>query len=144
VQDLVHVGFTGTRVGMTEAQEMALEREILDLPEEFVFHHGDCIGADEEAHVLVRRHRPRAKVHIHPPIKTDYRAGCDYDRIEPPLGYIPRNHNIVDAVTLRMFATPGEYTEQRRGSGTWATVRYARKRCKDLIMVMPKGERVRD
>ena len=42
------IGFTGTRQGMTAEQKSAL-RNLLD-GGAGDFHHGDCIGADSEAH----------------------------------------------------------------------------------------------
>jgi hypothetical protein len=45
---MTSIGFTGTRQGMTAEQKSAL-RNLLD-GGAGDFHHGDCIGADSEAH----------------------------------------------------------------------------------------------
>ena len=56
-------------------------------------------------------------------------------RIKPPLD---RNRDIVDACDV-LIATPKDFVEELR-SGTWATVRYARKQRKPLVIVWPNGE----
>ena len=60
------VGFTGTQKGMTERQFDIFAAVISELqPEEF--HHGDCIGADEQAHDIVHVVAPDCKIVVHPP-----------------------------------------------------------------------------
>ena len=65
------VGFTGTRNGMTGQQNEAIRKWIAkNKPSEF--HHGDCVGADAEAHDLFEG--AGAEIYIHPPIKRENRA----------------------------------------------------------------------
>jgi hypothetical protein len=135
------IGFTGTRRGMTHQQDDALQhileenwRKDLGVRE---WHDGDCIGADAEARDVVSTF-PGVYIHSHPCNLSNQRAysECDVDYEElPPL---VRNKIIVDSVDL-MIATPGETTEQFRGSGTWATIRYARKTNTTLMIVWPDG-----
>lgn len=130
------IGFTGTQRGMTEAQKECVRVLLAAYGLESEFHHGDCIGADAEAHQLAWIRD--IKVVIHPPKNPNKRAFCQGAWIErEPKNYLSRNHDIVDAASV-LIATPGEAEEQLR-SGTWATIRYARKRGKRVMLVRPDG-----
>jgi hypothetical protein len=126
------IGFTGTQRGMTEIQAETISNYFGDGVE---FHHGDCTGADEQAHRLAKA--AGCLIIIHPPINPNKRAFCIADNILPQKDYLDRNHDIVDATEL-LLATPGEQEEQLR-SGTWATIRYARKWKKPTIIIYPNG-----
>jgi hypothetical protein len=133
------IGFTGTQRGMTEEQVNSVAFFLAEL-NPIEVHHGDCIGADADFDKLVRATCPQAKVVIHPPINESKRAFCKGDVVLPAKEYIARNHDIVDAVEI-MIATPEQTDEQKRGSGTWATIRYSRKQHPRvyLITVFPNG-----
>lgn len=127
------VGFTGTQDGMTEEQATRFELIIISsiIAE---FHHGDCIGADADAHDMVAEHG--VKIVIHPPdipMKRAFRKGT----ILPEKPYLVRNRDIVDASDV-LLATPRENYEQRR-SGTWSTIRYAQKCGKSILLIWPNG-----
>jgi hypothetical protein len=64
------IGFTGSREGMSTHQK---EQFVLKLNELGVteFHHGDCAGADAQAHDIIREFFPNVKIVVHPP-KSDY------------------------------------------------------------------------
>lgn len=126
------VGFTGTQAGMTEGQVQQLANALLWLKCQ-EFHHGDCIGADKMAHFTIRR-SGIYKVG-HPPLITSKRAYCLFDKELPPKPYLERNHDIVDATEV-LIACPKLKREELR-SGTWATVRYARKVGKPVIILWP-------
>ncbi len=129
------VGFTGTQKGMTPQQALAFRR-LLFLFEWNEFHHGDCIGADAQAHDVAVE---RGMVTIaHPPEIDTKRAWMLTDATRVARPYLDRNKDIVNE-TSYMIATPGEMEEQLR-SGTWSTVRYART-CRRgcLWLVMPDG-----
>ncbi len=98
-----------------------------------VLHHGDCIEGDEQAHSIALL--IGYEVEIHPPINPKARAWCKGARIvHPAKPYIERNHDIVDA-SSQMFAAPfGEEASEPR-SGTWATVRYARRTNKPVHLI---------
>lgn len=135
----IKIGFTGTRRGMTRLQKNSLIKFLVNFQVD-EFHHGDCIGADEEAHELVDNSETES-IQIHPPINSDKRAWCTakYTKhvIWKPKPYIARNHDIVDAIDI-LIACPGESDEQLR-SGTWSTIRYAKKKNKTINIIFPDG-----
>ena len=126
------VGFTGTQKGMSEQQKKQLI-EILTVVLEPVteFHHGDCIGADADAHEIVLK--LKMPVVVHPPINKSKRAFFSQaaKAIWPERDYLERNHEIVDECDI-LIAAP--YGKEVLRSGTWATVRYAKKKHKDMII----------
>ena len=130
------VGFTGTREGMTQAQRDAFRRTIraLDVTE---FHHGDCVGADAEAHDEVRQWCPDARIFVHPPVDATHRAGRLGDEQREPLTHFARNRRIVLAcdVILGASLTP-ERTER---GGTWYTLDFAFKVGKLVQVHWPDG-----
>lgn len=118
----MRIGFTGTRDGMSESQKQALRVALGSASE---FHHGDCIGADAEADAIARQ--LGIAVVIHPPTDSSRRAFCvrPGDVVRAPRPFIERNHAIVDE-SQQLIAAPKSDVEALR-SGTWATVRYARR-----------------
>lgn len=146
MSDIYHVGFTGTQAGMTPDQSVAVMRVLYALSEErwsspygtnpnLKFHHGDCIGADEEA--ACHAHGVGFTVVGHPPLEERKRAYYESDTTEQAKDYLTRNHDIVDA-SNEMIAAPKHHYEEVR-SGTWATIRYAAKIKKPLTVVWPDG-----
>lgn len=134
LSDPYAVGVSGTQRGMTE-QQMSSFRRLLFLFDWKTLHHGDCIGADEQMHqVAVER---GMGVVVHPPDVETKRAWCLADATRRPRPYLERNHDIVDE-TSYLIATPGEPEEQIR-SGTWSTVRYARRLRRCMWLVLPDG-----
>lgn len=129
---MTHIGFTGTRRGMTTEQRAAL-RSVL-IPYRGHFHHGDCVGADKEAHVIA--HDMAFAIEVHPPTWHGLRAWCRGAINHPPAPYTQRNHAIVDACLL-LIAAPWGLEE--KPSGTWATIRYARRTGKPVVVVWPDG-----
>ena len=97
------------------------------------FHHGDCKGADAEAHDIVRAFFPEVKIVVHPPEIEFGRAFKQGDVLMEPLDYLTRDRKIVDTAYL-MFGAPKTMQEQTR-SGTWYTIRYTRKTGKPVILL---------
>jgi hypothetical protein len=128
------IGFTGTQRGMTEKQWSTLFH-LLRARAPGEFHEGDCIGADSQAAWLARYCGFR--VIGHPPTIDAKRAFFPADEWRPAAPYLVRNNKIVQA-SQEMIATPGEFTEQLR-SGTWATIRYARRVGRPLHVIYPDG-----
>ena len=132
------IGFTGTRDGMTINQRTVFSNLIEEL-QPIRFRHGDCIGADAEAHYIISK--TECYIHIHPPEICKFRAFCQKGVVHDEKEYIERNHDIVDASNT-LIACPKEMTEpkQKKGGDTWATIRYARKqRDTKTIVILPDG-----
>jgi len=127
-------GFTGTRKGMTIMQK-AMFRTMLTLWNGDKFHHGDCLGADQQAGDLAKIHG--CFIEIHPPSDPKFRARCKGDIIHPEKPYLYRDKDIVNACDF-MVGTPRGMKEELR-SGTWATIRYAKKINKRLTIIYPDG-----
>ena len=121
------VGFTGTQLGMSQHQKEQFVLKLYELnPTQF--HHGDCIGADAEAHDIVREFFPNVWIVGHLPQSDGKRAFKKCDEYRDPLPYLVRDHNIVDETDF-LIGTPKQDEEVLR-SGTWATIRYSRKKNK--------------
>jgi hypothetical protein len=139
------VGFTGTQQGMTMVQADTCAIVLSGL-EPVEFHHGDCVGADAQACEIVWRlpwcYEGKIKVVSHPPDNDKKRAHTQAHVELPPLPYLERNQKIVDATEI-LVAAPAAMNEEGR-SGTWATVRYARKKGKPVLLVLPDGQNVMD
>lgn len=129
------VGFTGTRVGMTLFQKEELKKILNRLAPDVggVFHHGDCVGADEQAHVIAVE--CNYIIVVHPPIRPDRRAFKMGDEIRVSKAYMMRNQDIVDECGI-LVAAPKEMAQIDR-SGTWSTVRKARRAKKEVIILWP-------
>lgn len=129
---MTRVGITGTRLGATDEQLLHLDLLLAELEPE-VLHHGDCWGVDAQANDLaIERGIP---VVIHPPENLRYWADCEMAEGSirlPSKPYIPRNHDIVDACDI-LIAVPSGPEKPR--SGTWATVRYARKQGRKVVVI---------
>lgn len=139
----IHIGVSGTRHGMTEAQRFrvayVLDSEILDASKHghgIHVHHGDCVGADAEFHAIARERQ--LWVVGHPPDLPGMRANCEFNERRDPGPYRARNQDIVDECAL-LIAAPARVTPGDR-SGTWQTIRMAVKKGKPVIVVGPNGD----
>jgi hypothetical protein len=133
---MMKLGFTGTRKGMSPIQILKFKTMIdaLSDRDEIEFHHGDCVGADAEAHKIA--HEYGCKIVIHPPADDSYRAWCKEGKILAPKKYIDRNHDIVDSVSLMIGAPEtDEPPAVLRGAGTWSTIHYAH-RCRVHVRIL--------
>jgi hypothetical protein len=134
-------GFTGTRDGLTSFQRSNLMRLLTKLTPN-ALHHGDCVGADAEAHGFCMG--LAIPVSIHPPDKDTYRANCHLFRngyliqeLFTPKPYLARNHDIVDQSDYLIACVKGP--EELVGSGTWATIRYAWTMKIPVFILYPDG-----
>jgi hypothetical protein len=152
-------GFTGTHHGATAEQKLTLRALLTELREKLVstdpldrdtFAHGDCIGADAQAndiawecgyHITVHPpHEPRGRFFCKagaPPQCISSIAILQKFEILPTKPYLVRDRDIVNGA-VRMFACPAG-TEEELRSGTWATIRYARKKKVPITLIWPDG-----
>lgn len=139
------LGFTGTR-DITKLNDNHFEnfKEYIRLNKENIieFHHGCCMGADEWAHKIVRE--AGIPIVLHPPVCKDIvMEGLDDLMFEQGIlfradeEYIQRDKNIVDAVD-ELYGMSKSMNELQR-SGTWATIRYAKKTQTPVVIVYPDG-----
>lgn len=127
-------GFTGTRSGLSVEQKLNLEQLLKDdiKNEDVEFHHGDCVGADKDAHDICEKISSAIKIVIHPPSDIKLRAFCKSNNIERDYPYHERNKNIVNKANT-LIACPYSNKEILR-SGVWSTIRYARKHNINVII----------
>lgn len=126
------IGFTGTQRGLTTPQRVALDRVLIALSPTMA-HHGDCIGADAEFREMLP---DSVWVVCHPPDVGRRRAYTAADEFMKPREYVVRNHAIVDACRVLIACPDGP---ERLRSGTWSTVRYARRKERRIALVWPSG-----
>ncbi len=133
----MRIGITGTREGMSTKQQREVSSFLRTLFGAITeFHHGCCVGVDEQAHAMVFGH-----VHIvaHPPKEhllsmDEPRLEAECYRVEPPRSYLDRNRDIVDAVDL-LIVVPRE--SHGHAGGTWYTFAYAREQRVPCLMIWP-------
>ena len=132
---MVRVGFTGTRGGLTAEQHRDLVQFFTDHYDRISeWHHGDCVGADEESHILAVHFLGVEKVFIHPPTDPKHRAWCESPNMLPLAPYLERDRAIVDATDMLVGAPKAGKPAPR--SGTWYTIRYAKKQCRPVVELL--------
>lgn len=134
---MYEIGFTGTQRGMTSLQYSIVTRFLETYKDKiYEVHHGDCIGADAEFHDICNN--LGFDITIHPPKNESKRAFKKGSNSRPKKEYLERNHDIVDDSDI-MLVCPKEKNEILR-SGTWSTYRYAKKRHKKIVLILPNGK----
>lgn len=138
---MAKVGFTGTREGMTPAQFKAFGDVWASSGPATEFHHGACVGADAEAvqHIAEMDEDDVTAIHSH---ECNLKGMVSVDALllsdvkHPAAPPLERNRDIV-RLTDQLIACPKGPEEMR--SGTWATIRYARKRLKVITIIWADG-----
>jgi hypothetical protein len=129
------LGMTGNRDGMTQEQKNTMVRGLTHF-KVTELHHGDCIGADADAHDIASING--LSITIHPPEKDELRAfkreEGDYEH--ETKGYFPRNRDIVNDSQI-LFGFPRSAMEGR--GGTWYTINYAKRIGKPVYVILPDG-----
>lgn len=131
-----HVGVTGTRTGMTEAQKRKF-LEVLRTGDFTHWHHGLCVGVDCQTHELMREYFPEVHIVGHPPVKTGLKGEVECDALREPKSHFARNRDIVNE-TGGLIVVPYQMEWQPNG-GTWYTHDYAVKTGKPVLIVWPDG-----
>jgi hypothetical protein len=125
---------------MTDEQWDQVIEILLNLNYEEV-HFGDCIGADADFFVILYGLREETKrpcvIHSHPSNIKGTQAKSKSDIIYPEKPPIERDKIIANRSDILIACTKGFEEEIR--SGTWTTVRYARKIGIKILIVWPNG-----
>lgn len=140
------LGFTGTRLGPRPAQHESLKRFIQTIaPTKFL--HGDGGHSDAIAHGIVASFFPNCFIHVFPSTfgggSITYQGSTNRIRVYDPMPALDRNRVIVKHIH-GLIACPQRDTEDWAGSGTWATVRYAREIGCPIYIIRGNGLIVRD
>ena len=132
----MRVGFTGTRYGMTDEQKVRFASLLATLGAT-EFHHGDCVGADDQAAAMASCN-PKCRIICHPPVDVTHRAyNKKSHEIRPPKTHFARNRDIVNETDI-LIATPLQAEHQSQG-GTWYTIDFAMKMGKVVHIICPDG-----
>jgi len=135
----MNIAFTGTRKGMSNRQKLTLTYLISSLYYSkgiLCFTHGGAIGADTDADEIINK--LGYKPYIRPGSDERFSYWFIKKRRSNVYGaklYLQRNKDIVNDSEI-LIACPYTLTEEQR-SGTWATIRYARKINKPIIILDP-------
>lgn len=132
------VGFTGSQYGLSLPQYRSLEQYLYGLAPMDEFHHGDCIKADEMAHDLARYAGAR-EIHAHPCEIEEKRAHCAADVVHPVKHHKVRNRDIARGGEDLLIACPRGPEASLPYSGTWQTVRLARRLRRKIVVIWPDG-----
>ena len=100
------------------------------------FNHGDCFGADADAHGICREALIR-DINCYPCNLSNQRAFTDAKQIGDPLPPLERNRIIADGCDV-LIACPATGHEEQR-SGTWATIRHRDRMQGRYIIIWPDG-----
>ena len=142
---MLKVAFTGTRQGMTEEQAKTVGVWLMNHETEISqLHHGACIGADVDFHNICIDMEMIRLVHVHPSDNKNTNQLRQLKQIEnvamiwPIETPLARDWTMVQHCDI-LLATPLQDDEVVR-SGTWTTVRYARKLRKKVRLIRRSGE----
>lgn len=134
----VQIGFTGNRNGLRPDQEQQIKL-ILDKYDNMIVSHGDCVGSDTEFHNLCVNYKnahldKNIIIRIFPPNITTLRAFNNADILMEEKPYLERNLDIIKHSSILIACQIDKNKEELR-SGTWSTVRQARKYKLDIYLL---------
>lgn len=133
---------TFKKFGLNESQKnniLKLLQQEISQNNTLEVHHGDCIGADNQFHLictnlLVNNQYAEIKIVIHPPINNKFRAYCESANICKEKPYLERDKDIVNE-TDELIVCPKDCRQDLR-CGTWSTYRYAQKNNKTTLLFL--------
>lgn len=137
----IRLGFTGTREGMNEKQQEAFLKFIESFKDEIEFvSHGDCEGADLQFDIICHEFGLRRRLY---PSTSKTRCFSERERplncfvMQDPKPPFERNGDIIEPCNLLVACSRLQEEELR--SGTWMTVRLARRKGLQTIIFWPDG-----
>ena len=127
----IKIGFTGNRHGLKPEQEEQI-KSILDKYSNIIVSHGDCVGSDTDFHKLCINYKETHQnktimIQIFPPNNSSLRAFNKADLLMEAKPYLERNLNIIKNSSI-IIACPIDKNKEELRSGTWSTIRQARKK----------------
>ena len=142
-----HIGMSGTRHGMTDAQQRSLVERASQ--GHVLGHHGCCVGADEQFHWILFElglscigHPPTdQKLAMKILDDTPENLALAFQELRDPRPYLDRNEDIVNE-TSELWAFPYQTQHNEpdsRTGGTWYTIRYALNTGKPVKIIWPDG-----
>ena len=137
MDDTIRIGFTGNRNGLSDNQKENIVNFLnqCDQHAKILVHHGDCVGSDTDFHNICVDHRTntnkKLSIIILPPDKSILRG---FNKVDPKFGdiemepkpYLVRNDLIVKNSDI-VIGCPTNSNEEVLRSGTWSTIRKAKK-----------------
>lgn len=129
------LGVSATQYGMTNPQRQQWIKWVMENGPWSAFHHGDCIGGDEEAFWMIREVFPNLRTVAWPGDNSSKRAYTPSDLVMAVQPNLQRNRCIAEIADVLVAAPNTPYEVIR--SGTWTTIRYARKLGKHVEIIGP-------
>jgi hypothetical protein len=126
----IKIGFTGNRIGLN-LEQIEQIKLILDNYSDIIILHGDCVGSDTDFHKLCTTYKKthldkKIMIHIYPPDNSSLRAFNQGDLLMDEKPYLERNLNIIKNSSI-LIACPIDKHHEIIRSGTWSTIRQAKK-----------------
>lgn len=139
MEKIVKIGFIGNRYGLTLEQKDKIIA-ILDKYDNIIVSHGDCVGSDTNFHNICLNYRNEhpnkyIRIEIFPSNDLTLRAFNEPDLLRGEKeSNIRRNFDIIKNSSI-LIACPIDKNKEQLRSGTWRTIREARKQ-KRLIYIL--------
>jgi hypothetical protein len=135
------IGYTGTRDGMTSDQLRAFRLRLVELGPFDLFLHGACKGADSQAARLVYEELLGVLVNALPGHLPNWVCPLALEAsnaVQEPRKTTERNWEIVERSDA-VIACPKGTEDADYRSGTWMTIRAAKKLRRPVTVILPDG-----